>query len=81
MGGGSKAVWNFSENSSVLEGVSVPYIERCPVPPTSFHSAPRTSVTPDLESLTPVSTAGQAQVRVHNDGETKEADNFVWRQD
>ena len=23
-GGGSKAVWNFSENSSVLEGVSVP---------------------------------------------------------
>ena len=25
-GGGSKAVWNFSENSSVLEGVGVPYI-------------------------------------------------------
>ena len=24
--GGSKAVWNFSENSSVLEGVGVPYI-------------------------------------------------------
>ena len=23
-GGGSKAVWNFSENSSVLEGVGVP---------------------------------------------------------
>ena len=26
-GGGSKAVWNFSENSSVLEGVSVPRVE------------------------------------------------------
>ena len=25
MRGGSKAVWNFSENSSVLEGVGVPY--------------------------------------------------------
>ena len=24
-GGGSKAVWNFSENSSVLEGVGFPY--------------------------------------------------------
>ena len=24
-GGGSKAVWNFSENSSVLEGECVPY--------------------------------------------------------
>ena len=24
-GGGSKAIWNFSKNSSVLEGVGVPY--------------------------------------------------------
>ena len=24
-GGGSKAIWNFSENSSVLEGVGFPY--------------------------------------------------------
>ena len=24
-GGGSKAVWNFSENSSILEGEGVPY--------------------------------------------------------
>ena len=26
-GGGSKTVWNFSENSSVLEGKGVPYID------------------------------------------------------
>ena len=27
MGGGSKAVWNFSENSSVFEGPSVPMLK------------------------------------------------------
>ena len=26
-GGGSKTVWNFSENSSVLEGKGVPYLK------------------------------------------------------
>ena len=30
MRGGSKAVWNFSENSSVLEGLGFPYVDQNP---------------------------------------------------